>query len=71
MYANGEGVPRSTVVAYALFNLAAVTDSKAADNRQIIAADMRPQDISAAQALSREMAKPGNLGAALDAYLGR
>jgi hypothetical protein len=75
MYDNGHGVPQNAVAAYALYNLSAALDSSsgnnASSNRSKIAASMSAADIEAAQTLSRDMAKPGNLLAALDAHLKR
>jgi hypothetical protein len=72
MYVNGRGVPQDKVLAYALFNLAAASDpsyNKAISNRNAIAKEMTPREIEAGQALTMELAQPGNFGKALDAYL--
>jgi hypothetical protein len=72
MYAEGRGVPQNKIVAYALFNLAAVNDAynkMAMRFRNTLLEKMTPREIEAGQALSRELAKPGNFGKALDAYL--
>ena len=73
MYRNGQGVPRNHVVAYALYNLSVAngssTESKAFANRAELAKSMSAKAIEAAQSLSNEIAKPGNLVKALDAYV--
>jgi hypothetical protein len=70
MYADGLGVPQNKIVAYALFNLAAANSNKVAtSHRNTLLEKMTPREIEAGQALSRELAKPGNFGKALDAYL--
>jgi hypothetical protein len=73
VYESGQGVPKSKVVAYALFNLATSNDRNhtATDNRNGMSERMTAQEIEVAQALTREMAKPGNLLAALDNYVSR
>ncbi|MCA1979294.1 MAG: sel1 repeat family protein [Thiobacillus sp.] len=73
MYANGRGVPQDRVLAYALYNLSAANDpsadNKATDNRAQLAEQLNNNAIEAAQALTRELARPGNFGRALDAWL--
>lgn len=73
MYADGQGVPQTNVVAYALYNLSASIDpssaNKATNNRANLADSMTNREIEAAQALTRELAKPGNLSKALDQYI--
>jgi hypothetical protein len=73
MYAEGQGVPQNKIVAYALFNLAAANSSKvskvATSHRNTLLDKMTPREIEVGQALSRELAKPGNFSKALDAYL--
>jgi len=72
MYERGLGVPQDKVLAYALYNLSAAGDppsNKAISNRDAIAKEMTPREIEAGQALTRELAQPGNFGKALDAYL--
>ena len=72
MYAKGLGVPQDKVLAYALFNVSAAGDpaaEEAISNRDIISKAMTPREIKAGQALTRELAQPGNFGKALDAYL--
>lgn len=75
MYANGRGVPQDKVLAYALYNLSAAADAskdnKAPRNRENIASEMSRAEIEAGQALTRELARPGNFANALDAYLAR
>jgi TPR repeat protein len=74
MYAKGQGVPQDKVLAYALYNLSAAGDppsNNAAGNRDAIVEQMSPREIEAGQALTRELAQPGNFGKALDAYLKR
>lgn len=70
MYENGEGVPKSKIVAYALYNLSATNDpsryNTAIEYREGIIKEMTPQEIQAAQDLTRELSKPGNFGSALD-----
>lgn len=71
-YANGQGVAMSRVVAYALYNLSAAQapsyNTGAAYKRATLANEMTAKEIEAAQKLTREMAKPGNLLKALDRY---
>jgi hypothetical protein len=73
MYAEGRGVPQDKVLAYALFNLSAAgdpsKDNNAPRNRESIAQGMSREAILAGQALTRELAKPGNFAQALDAHL--
>ncbi len=73
MYANGHGVTASEAVAYALYNLSATIDQSsenmATSNRAALIAELPPRILDAAQTLTREMAKPGNMLKALDAYL--
>lgn len=73
MYANGQGVPQLKVVAYALYNLSAASDpseeNNAPRNRTKTADLMTTKEITAAQDLTREMAKQGNLLKALDGYI--
>ena len=73
MYANGQGVPQDKVLAYALYNLSAAgdpsKDNNAPRNRESIAQGMSREAILAGQALTRELAKPGNFAQALDAHL--
>ncbi|TSE23937.1 tetratricopeptide repeat protein [Tepidimonas aquatica] len=73
MYDEGWGVPQDKVLAYALYNLSAAgdpsKDNKAPRNRESIAQGMSREAILAGQALTRELAKPGNFAQALDAHL--
>lgn len=73
MYLKGHGVTRSRVVAYALFNLSASNDPSATNdaivNREHIVEIMTSKEIEAAQNLTRELSKPGNLRVALDKYV--
>ena len=73
MYANGQGVPQDKVAAYALYNLSAANDpshdNNARKNRERLAENMTASEIEAGQALTREIAKPGNFGWALDGHL--
>ncbi len=75
MYESGQGVPPLRVVAYALYNLSAANGSastnNAADNRQRVAELMSAREIEAGQALTRTMAKLGNLLQGLDQCLKR
>lgn len=69
MYYNGQGVPDSTAIAYALFNLAqAAGDKVAAKNLRLLRQVMSSREVAAAQQLSRQMAQPGQLLAALDRF---
>jgi TPR repeat protein len=74
-YANGQGVPESKVIAYALYNLSAAndpsSDNKATNNRTGLIENMTVPETEAAQNLTREMAKSGNLLKALDQYMKR
>jgi TPR repeat protein len=70
MYDNGQGVPQNRVVAYALFNLAAVDmTSNGSVSRAVALSKMTPMQVEAGQLLSSEMAKPNNLNKAIAAYL--
>jgi hypothetical protein len=73
MYVGGQGVPRLKVVAYALYNLSAAADAsagnKAVSNRATLTESMNAREIEAGQALTRQLAKPGSLLKALDAYV--
>ena len=75
MYIKGQGVLPSHVVAYALYNLSAANDPSstniAASHRTYLTGKMPAHEIDAAQALTREMAKPNNLLSALDGYVRR
>lgn len=72
MYANGQGVASNRVVAYALWNLSASNNppnkNEASANRARMEMMMPTREIKAAQNLTREIAKPGNLLKALDKY---
>lgn len=69
MYTNGDGVAKNLVIAYALQNLAQAAGNEfARSNLSKNEADMQASEIAAAQQLSREMSKPGNLLKALDNY---
>ena len=72
MYANGLGVVSSHVVAYALYSLSATIDpseiNKASNNRKTLSELMQAKENLAAQKLTREMSKPGNVLKALDKY---
>ena len=72
MYKRGQGVTSNQVIAYALYNLSATNDpskeNKAVANRAELAESMSVKEIEAAQTLTRDIAKPGNLPKALDAY---
>ena len=55
-YANGEGVPRNDVTAYAWWNIAAASGHEdAIENRSIIEESMTPAQIAEAQQLSTEI----------------
>ena len=56
MYAKGQGVLQDYVYAHMWFNIAASSgkSKSASKNRDIIAKQMTPADISAAQKLARE-----------------
>jgi TPR repeat protein len=55
MYGNGRGVIQDNVYAHMWFNIAASNgDEVAVRNRDIIASQMTPADISNAQTLARE-----------------
>lgn len=72
MYANGEGVAKNLVIAYALQNLSqAAGNELARSNLSKNETAMQASEIAAAQHLSREMSKPGNLLNALDTYAKR
>lgn len=67
MHANGDGIPKDFVQAYAWYNLAATQGNKlASKNKDIVRKRMAPTQIAAAQKLSRELcAKIPNCGQAL------
>ncbi len=73
MYYSGRGVPKNRVAAYALLDLSAAKDAIAqgasAIDRTVVAKAMTPQEIEAAQHLSRDMSKPKNLQRALDQFI--
>jgi uncharacterized protein len=73
MYNNSEGVSQSDIVAYALFNLAAVDGWNDVPQKGLedMINKMNAAEIEAGQDLSMEMFKPGNFLAALDGYLSR
>ena len=55
MYANGRGVPQDYVEAHKWLNLAATQGIKPAfENRNLVAKEMTPADVSLAQELARE-----------------
>ena len=55
MYFNGEGVPEHFVQAHFWFDLAAATGNESArENREVVAAELAPEQIAAAQRLTRE-----------------
>ena len=68
MYIQGQGVAANRVVAYALVNLSAATDPNSNKARTLMGADLSAGEIEAAQTLTREIAKPGNLLIAIDTY---
>lgn len=72
MYLEGRGVPQDFVAAYALFNLSAslnsASDNPAAALRSKVMAAMTPEQVTAGQALTREMQHIG-VDKALDEYL--
>jgi uncharacterized protein len=53
-YYKGEGVPQDYVKAYFWWNIAAVTDTDARKNRDLVKEKMTPEQISEAQRLSTE-----------------
>jgi len=70
MYEIGQGVPSNRVAAYALYNLSAANGAeKATAYRTELVPSMSNKEIEAAQALTRELGKPGNLLKALDKYI--
>ena len=75
MYKNGQGVEQNDIVAYALFNLSATNNpsssNNAIKNRTSIAKEMSNAQIEEAQALTKEIAKPGNLRPTIVIYLVR
>ena len=52
MFANGEGVPRNQVLAYALFDLAAADDPEAAERRDAMAPSLAAEEIDRALRLA-------------------
>jgi TPR repeat protein len=75
MYELGIGLPKDKVLAYALYNHAAAIDpsenNNARKNRDRIAWDLSRDELIEAQALTRELMKPGNFAKALDAWLAK
>ena len=70
MFGKAHGVPHLPVLQHALYNLArAQGNETAASNLKNLEPDLTPQEIADAQALARDMAKPGGLIKALDAYV--
>ncbi|NNM57820.1 hypothetical protein [Acidocella sp.] len=67
VYANGQGVPQNYAIAYALFNLAAVGDTKDSINRDSISQQMTEAAIESGQNLTRMMQSLG-VTAAINAY---
>jgi len=63
MYAKGQGVSQSNIIAYALYNLSSAQDSSsendALKHRNSIINEMTNQEIEVGQALTREMQKKG------------
>jgi TPR repeat protein len=74
-YELGIGVPKDKVLAYALYNHSAAIDpseyNEARKNRDRIAWDLSRDELIEAQALTRELMKPGNFAKALDAWLAK
>ena len=67
MYQFGQGVPQDYAIAYALFNLAAVSTMQASTNRDRISQQMSEADIESGQNLTRMMQSLG-ITAAINAY---
>ena len=67
MYQFGQGVPQDYAIAYALFNLAAVSTMQASTNRDRISQQMSEADIESGQNLTRMMQNLG-VTAAINAY---
>ena len=58
MYKNGKGTPQDYKLAHMWFNLAAVSgDEDAVKNRDIVAKNMTPADIAAAQQMASDWIK--------------
>ena len=55
MYAEGQGVEKDYVEAYAWWNIAAKTEPKAAKNCDLIEKKMSPQQVGEAQKRTREL----------------
>ena len=72
MFEHGRGVPPNRVIAYALYNRSAANNpskyNDAVADRAKLVESMSAKEIEAAQNLTRNMEKPGNLVKALDAY---
>jgi TPR repeat protein len=60
LYAIGEGVPKDLVAAHLWLSLAAITSSenRAARDRDLVAAEMTPEELTQARALARDW-RPG------------
>ncbi len=73
MYSRGKGGVSDKVAAYALYSVSAMKDpsssNPASNNVGTLSAALSASDLLRAQSLAQEMSKPGNLLAALDAYL--
>ena len=63
LYADGKGVPKDFVKAYALYNFSPMHDKLSADTRGKLASKMSRAQIEAGQALIREMQRIGVLEA--------
>lgn len=71
LYNLGQGVPKSAVIAYALYTVSSAGEPRgnpASGHRTALAASMSAAEIEAAESLALELAKPGNLSAALDRF---
>jgi len=73
MFSRGKGGVSNKVAGYALYSVSAVKDpsgsNPASTNLLALSTTLDASDLLRAQSLTQEMLKPGNLLAALDAYL--
>lgn len=70
-YLLGQGVAQDYVLAYALFNLAGPEIPEAREARTALGKDLSKDQVEEGQAISRQLARPGEFLKALDAAAAR
>jgi len=70
-YFLGQGVAQDYVLAYAIVNLAASEDQGAREWRTALAKELSNAQVEQGQAISRQLARPGEFLKALDAAAAR